>query len=148
MTVVIPPELPYNGCSTHSKKHLSGGFTIMGGPALMIVDNQGIFLADLFGFIISLPVALFLVFWLSAVKRRAVVVLGAFVGSFIGFLIILGWVGTLVYDTVLPGASPASTFFGSLLFNSALGLGFGILFDLIVARLTASDYRRPAPIHE
>ena len=28
----------------------------MGGPALMIVDNQGIFLADLFGLILSLPI--------------------------------------------------------------------------------------------
>lgn len=120
----------------------------MGGPALIIVDNQGIFLADLFGFILSLPVALFLAFWMSAVKRRGVVVLGAFIGSFLGFLIILGWVGTLIYDTVLPGANPGSTFFGSLLINSALGLVFGILADLIVARLTASDYRRPAPIHE
>ena len=75
-------------------------------------------------------------------------VFGAFVGSFIGFLVILGWVGTLIYDTVLPGANPGSTFFGSLLINSALGLVFGILFDLVVARLTAPDYRRPAPIHE
>lgn len=120
----------------------------MGGPALMIVDNQGIFLADLFGFILSLPIALFLAFWMSAVKRRRVVVFGAFVGSFIGFLVILGWVGTLIYDTVLPGANPGSTFFGSLLINSALGLVFGILSDLVVARLTAPDYRRPAPIHE
>ena len=75
-------------------------------------------------------------------------VFGAFVGSFIGFLVILGWVGTLIYDTVLPGANPGSTFFGSLLINSALGLVFGILSDLVVARLTAPDYRRPAAIHE
>ena len=120
----------------------------MGGPALIIVDNQGIFTADFFAFILSLPVALFLAFWMSAVKRRAVVVLGAFVGTFLGFLIILGWVGTLIYDTVLPGANPVSTFFGGLLINSAMGLIFGILFDLIVARLTAPDYRRPSAIHE
>jgi len=63
----------------------------MGGPALMIVDNQGIFLADLFGLILSLPTALFLAFWMSAVKRRRVVVLGAFVGSFvIGFIYTFG----------------------------------------------------------
>jgi hypothetical protein len=120
----------------------------MGGPALMIVDNQGIFQADLIGLILSLPIAVFLAFWMSAVKRRRVVMLGAFVGSFIGFLVILGWVGTLIYDTVLPGANPASTFFGALLINSALGLVFGILSDLVVARLTAPDYRRPAAIHE
>ncbi len=120
----------------------------MGGPALQIIDKQGIFLADLFGLILSLPVALFLVFWMSAVKRRMVVVIGAFIGSFLAFLFILGWVGTLIYDTVLPNASPGSTFFGSLLICSASGLIFGILSDLIVARLTASDYRRPAAVQE
>jgi len=120
----------------------------MGGPALMIVDNQGIFTADFIAFILSLPIALFLAFWMSAVKRRGVVVLGAFIGGFLGFLVILGWVGTLIYNTVLPGANPASTFFGGLLFNSAAGLIFAILFDLIVARLTSSDYRRPSPVHE
>ena len=120
----------------------------MGGPALQIVDNQGIFLADLFGFILSLPVALFLAFWISNVKRPMVVVIGAFIGSFFGFLVILGWVGTLIYDTVLPNASPGSTFFGSLLLCSATGIVFGIVSDLIVARLTARDYRRPAVASE
>jgi len=120
----------------------------MGGPTLIIVDNQGIFLADLFGLILALPVALFLAFWMSAVKRRAAVVVGAFIGSFLGFLVILGWVGELIYDTVLPGANPGSTFFGSLLICSAAGLGFGILADLLVARLTRKDYRRPASLAE
>jgi hypothetical protein len=120
----------------------------MGGPALQIIDGQGIFVADLCGFILSLPVALFLVYWMSDVKRHMVVVTGAFIGSFLGFLIILGWVGTLIYDTVLPGANAGSTFFGSLLFCSALGLSFGIISDLIIARLSARDYRRPAPVHE
>lgn len=120
----------------------------MGGPALIIVDNQGIFTADLIGLILSLPIACFLAFWMSAVKRRAIVVLGAFIGGFIGFLIILGWVGELIYDSVLPGGNPGSTFFGSLLICSTLGLAFGILADLIVARLTARDYRRPSAIHE
>ncbi len=120
----------------------------MGGPALQIIDNQGIFLADLIGLILSLPVALFLAYWMSAVKRPMVVVIGAFIGSFLGFLIILGWVGTLIFDTVLPGASSGSTFFGSLLFCSALGLSFAIISDLIVARLTPGDYRRQAVVHE
>ena len=120
----------------------------MGGPALQIIDNQGIFQADLIGFILSLPVALFLAYWMSAVKRPTVVVIGAFIGSFLGFLIILAWVGTLIFDTVLPGANPGSTFFGSLLFCSALGLSVAIIADLIVARLTAKDYRRPAVVHE
>jgi hypothetical protein len=120
----------------------------MGGPALIIVDNQGIFLADLFGLILALPMALFLAFWMSAVKRRSAVVVGAFIGSFLGFLIILGWVGELIYDTVLPGANPGSTFFGSLLLCSAAGLSFGVLADLLVARLTRKDYRRPAAVGE
>ena len=120
----------------------------MGGPALQIIDPQGIFLGDLFGFLLSLPIALFLVFWMSAVKRRAVVVIGAFIGSFLGFLIILGWVGTLIFDTVLPNTSPGATFFGSVLFCSAMGIGSGIVSDLIVARLTARDYRRTAVVHE
>ena len=120
----------------------------MGGPALQIIDNQGIFQADLIGFILSLPIVLFLAYWMSAVKRPVVVVTGAFIGSFLGFLIILAWVGTLIFDTVLPGANPGSTFFGSLLFCSALGLSVAIIADLIVARLTAKDYRRPAVVHE
>ena len=120
----------------------------MGGLTLQIIDGQGIFFADLFGLILSLPIALFLVYWMSAVKRRMAVVSGAFIGGFFGFLIILGWVGTLIFDTVLPGASPAATFFGSLLFCSAMGLAFGILADTIVASLTARDYRRQAVVHE
>ncbi len=120
----------------------------MGGPALMIVDNQGIFEASLFGFILSLPTVLLLAYWMSEVKRPMVVVTGAFIGCFLGFIIILAWVGTLIFDTVLPGATPGATFFGSLLFCSALGLSFAIIADLVVARLTARDYRRPAVVHE
>ena len=122
--------------------------TAMGGPALMIVDNQGIFEASLLGFILSLPTVLLLAYWMSAVKRPMVVVTGAFIGGFLGFLIILAWVGTLIFDTVLPGATPGATFFGSLLFCSALGLSCGVLADLIVARLNAQDYRRPSVVHE
>lgn len=120
----------------------------MGGPALIIVDNQGVFWADLFGLILALPIAMFLAFWMSAVRRRAVVVLGAFIGGFIGFLIILGWVGELIFDSVLPGANPGAAFFGALFANSILALVGGILADLIVARLTRRDYRRPAPVAE
>jgi hypothetical protein len=120
----------------------------MSGPTLQIIDGQGIFIADLFGLILSLPIILFLAFWISEVKRPMVVVTGAFIGAFLGFLIILGWVGTLIFDTVLPGATPAGTFFGSVLLCSAMGLAFGIIADLIVARLTARDYRRQAVVHE
>jgi hypothetical protein len=122
--------------------------TTMGGPALMIIDNQGIFEASLIGFILSLPIVLFLAYWISAVKRPMVVIIGAFIGGFLGFLIILAWVGTLIFDTVLPGATPGATFFGSLLFCSALGLSFAVIADLVVARMTAKDYRRPAVIQE
>ncbi len=128
--------------------HLQEAYSTMGGPALMIVDNQGIFEASLIGFILSLPIVLFLAYWISNVKRPMVVVIGAFIGGFLGFLIILAWVGTLIFDTVLPGATPGATFFGSLLFCSALGLSFGIISDLIVARLNERDYRRPSVIHE
>ena len=120
----------------------------MGGPALIIVDNQGVFVADLIGLILSLPIAMFLAFWMSAVRRRAVVVLGAFIGGFIGFLIILAWVGELIFDTVLPGANPGSVFFGSLFVCSICGLVGGILADLAVARLTRRDYRRPSAVSE
>ena len=120
----------------------------MGGPELIIVDNQGIFLADLIGLILSLPIALFLAFWMSAVRRKAVVVIGAFIGAFLAFVVILGWVGELLYNTVLPGASSGSTFFGSLLICSVAGMSFGILADLIVARLNRKDYRRPSAIQE
>ncbi|HLI68620.1 MAG TPA: PTS sucrose transporter subunit IIBC [Ktedonobacteraceae bacterium] len=114
----------------------------MGGPELQLIDPAGIFWGALIGLIISLPVTLFLTFWMSAVRHRAVVVFGAFLGGIIGFLIILGWVGTLIYNTVLPGASGASAFFGGLLFCSALELAFGMGFDLLVARANRRDYRR------
>jgi hypothetical protein len=120
----------------------------MGGPELVIVDNQGIFWADLLGLILALPIAMFLAFWMSAVKRPAMVVLGAFIGGFLGFLVILAWVGELIFDTVLPGANPGSVFFGSLFLNSITALAGGILADLIVARLTKRDYRRPSAIAE
>jgi len=120
----------------------------MGGPELQIIDPNGIFLGDLFGLILSLPIALFLAFWMSDVKNRVVVVIGAFLGAFLSFLIILGWAGTLIYDTVLPGANPGSTFFGSLFLCSALGLAGGILTDVIVARMTRRDYRRSAALAE
>lgn len=120
----------------------------MGGPELTIVDNQGIFLADFLGLLLSLPIALFLAFWMSDVKRKVAVVIGAFIGAFLAFVVILGWVGELIYNTVLPGATPGATFFGSVLICSAAGLAFGILSDLIVARLNPKDYRRPPAVAE
>ena len=117
-------------------------------PALKVIIDD-LFIADLFGFILAVPVTLFLAFWLSEVKSRGTVVLGAFAGSLLGFLAILGLVGTLIYDQPLPNASPAATFFGSLLACSALGLSTAIILDLFVARRNRADYRRPAAVaHE
>ncbi len=119
------------------------------GPELQWVDPAGVFWGALFGLLLSLPISLFLAFWMSAVRNRAAVVFGAFIGGVLGFLIILGWAGTLIYDTPLPGASGGSAFFGSVLFCAALELAFGIGFDLLIARANRRDYRRTvAAAHE
>ncbi len=118
-------------------------------PALIINPSSGIFIGDFFGFLLALPVTLFLAYWMSEVKNHAAVVIGAFVGAFIGFVAIYAWVGTLIYDTELPGANGAATFFGSLLLCSALGLSVAIISDLVVARRSRRDYRRPSQmVHE
>ncbi len=116
-------------------------------PALQITFND-IFIGAVCGFILSLPISLFLAFWMSAVKNRGIVVLGAFIGAFVGLLIILGWADTLIFDTPLPGANGNSTFWGSLFFCIMLGLVGGIILDLIVARANARDYRRQAAVHQ
>lgn len=95
-----------------------------------------IFIGDIFGLVLALPFSLFLAFWLSAVKKRAVVVFGAFLAALIAFIAILIWANTL------PNANGAGTFFGSLFFCSAAALVGGIIADLLVARITRHDYRR------
>lgn len=117
-------------------------------PALKI-PIDGTFIADLCGFILALPISLFLAFWLSEVKNRMTVVMGAFAGSLLGFLAILGLVGTLIFDQPLPNANPPATFFGSVLLCSVLGLSAAIILDLIVAQRNRRDYRRPSAVaHE
>ena len=111
-------------------------------PALHVNIGDPIFIGDFWGFIIALPISLFLAYWISSVKNHAAVVAGAFIGALIGFLIILGWVDTLIFDTPLTGANGAATFFGSALFCSALGLAGGILMDLLIARRSRRDYFR------
>jgi biotin transporter BioY len=101
-----------------------------------------VFIGGFFGFLISLPIALFLTFWLSNVKNRIAVVAGAFVGALLGFLIIQAWAGTLIFNSSLAGANGGSAFFGCTLFCSAMGLIAGILADLLVARRNTRDYRR------
>jgi hypothetical protein len=118
----------------------------MGGPELQLIDPAGVFWGALFGLILSLPVTLFLSFWMSAVRNRMVVVAGAFFGGILSFLIMLAWAGTLVYDTPLAGANGGSAFFGGLLFFSAAELVLGMCADLLVARLTRRDYRRAAAV--
>lgn len=113
-------------------------------PALIINPSSGVFIGDIFGFILSLPVALFLAFWLSSVRNKIAVVVGAFIGDAIGFLAILAWAGTLIYNTELTGANGVVIFFSAVLLCSVLGLVGGILVDLLVARANARDYRRQA----
>ena len=117
-------------------------------PALQ-VPIDGIFIGDFFGFLLSLPVALLIAIWISevVVKSRMVVALGVFVGALLGFIIILGLVGTLIFDQPLPNVSGTATFFSSLLLCSALGLVSGILLDLIVASRTRRDHRRQTLVH-
>ncbi len=112
------------------------------GPELNINLSSGITIGDYWGYVLALLVSPFLAFWMSAVKNHWLVVLGAFIGCLIGFFAILAWVGTLIFDTELPGATGAATFFGSVLFCSAAGVIGGILMDLIVARRTSRYYRR------
>ena len=117
-------------------------------PALKI-PIDGIFIANLCGFILALPISLFLAFWLSEVKNRMTVVMGAFAGALLGFLAVLGLVDTLIFDQPLPDATPAGTFFGSVLLCSVLAISAAIILDLIVARRTRRDYRRPSAVaHE
>jgi len=117
-------------------------------PALK-VPIDGFFIADLFGFILALPISLFLAFWLREVKHRMTVVIGAFAGALLGFLAVLGLVDTLIFDQPLPNATPAGTFFGSVLLCSVLAISAAIILDLIVARRTRRDYRRPSAVaHE
>ena len=117
-------------------------------PALKI-PIDGTFIADFWGFVIALPTSLFLAFWLSEVKNKTSVVTGAFAGALLGFIVILGWVGTLIYTQPLPNANPPATFFGSVLMCSVLGLAAAIILDLVVARRNRRDYRRPSAVaHE
>ena len=100
-----------------------------------------------FGLLLSLPISLFLAFWLSAVKKRGAVITGAFIGAVLGFLIIDGWAGTLIFSTKMTGANGGSAFFAGVLLCAALGLAGGILTDLLVAAKNNRDYRRTLAAH-
>ena len=108
-------------------------------PAL----DTGILIGDICGLILALPVALFLAFWISAVKSRFLVVLGALIGALIAFFVILACTTTLLSSTpVIQYANGAEVFFGSLLMCSVLALVGGIATDLLVASKNSRDYRR------
>jgi hypothetical protein len=111
-------------------------------PALIINLGDPIFIGAFWGFVLALPISLFLAYWISAVKNPSAVVVGALVGDLIAFLILLGWLDTLIFDTPLPGANGASTFFSAIFFCSALGLTGGIVTDLLIARRTRRAYMR------
>ena len=104
--------------------------------------TDGIFIGDLFGFIIALPISLFLAYWLSAVKNHIAVVAGAFIGVLLGFLILLAWAGPLISGTDMDDANGGSVFFGSILLCSILGVVLAMATDLIVARRHKRDYIR------
>jgi hypothetical protein len=96
---------------------------------------DGILIGDIFGLILALPTALFLAYWLSAVKNHWAVVIGALVFAVIGFVVLYGWASTL------SAANGPAVFFGSVLFCSIMGLIGAVLSDLLIARATSSDYR-------
>jgi hypothetical protein len=102
---------------------------------------EGAFIADFWGLLLSLPIALFLAFWLSSVKSRWAVVVGALVFAIIGFIIIYLWTG---YPQDMPNLNPAAEFFGALFFNTIIGLIGGLVVDLLVARVNSRMYRRVA----
>jgi len=106
--------------------------------SILHLSFNDIFIGDIFGFVLALPISLFMAFWLSAVKKRAAVVVGAFLGALIAFVSILVWADSLPSANGNGGA----TFFGSLFFCSAAALVGGIITDLLVARITSRDYRR------
>jgi biotin transporter BioY len=111
-------------------------------PALNFDPGSGIFIGDTFGFILAVPVALFLAFWFSAVKNRTAVVFGALIGAFLAWFGILCWAGTVIFDTPLPGADGASVFFSSVLFCTICGLSLAILTDLWIARRISREYTK------
>jgi hypothetical protein len=120
--------------------------TIASTAFLSMADPQAapILIGDIFGFVLAVPAALFMAFWMSAVKSKWAVVIGAMLGTIIGFLAILAWVGTLINDKPLPDANGVSVFFSSILLCSTTGVVGGILTDLLVGAKNSRDYGRQA----
>ena len=112
-------------------------------PALQVNIADPIFIGDFCGFILALPTALLLSYWISSgsIRHCATGVLAAFAGALFGFLVILGWVGTLIFSTPLSGANGVTTFFGSLLLCSILGVMACIFTDQVNLRRNTREYR-------
>jgi hypothetical protein len=105
------------------------------------MNLNDIFYGDILGLILALPVGLFLAFWLSTVKRRAAVVIGALIGALIPFLVILFWIGGLFVPQRVPHVDGGAAFFGSLFLCTITAVIGGILTDIIVANINTSNDR-------
>ncbi|HEV2655130.1 MAG TPA: PTS sucrose transporter subunit IIBC [Ktedonobacteraceae bacterium] len=117
-------------------------------PTLKVNIADPIFIGAFFGFLLALPISLFLAYWISAVKSRSAVVVGAFAGALLGFLVLLGWAGTLIFNTPLPGANGGNVFFGSVLLCSIMGVVGGMATDLLIANRNRRDYLRQGAVAE
>jgi hypothetical protein len=103
-----------------------------------MVDFSQVLIGDIFGCMLALPISLFLAFWISAVKSRVAVVIGALLGCLLGFLGILAW----AWSGTLTHVDGGATFFSAVLLCSVAGLSAGILTDLLIARKSRKDYLR------
>ncbi len=117
-------------------------------PTLKVSFSDPIVIGALFGFLLALPISLFLAYWISAVKSHSAVVVGAFAGALLGFLVVLGWTDTLIYNTPLPGANGGNVFFGSVLLCSIMGVVGGMLTDMLIASRNRRDYLRQGSVAE
>ena len=117
-------------------------------PTLKVSVADPIVIGAFFGFLLALPISLFLAYWISAVRSHRAVVVGAFAGALLGFLVILGWTDTLIYTTPLPGANGGNVFFGSVLLCSIMGVVGGMLTDLLIASRNRRDYLRQGAVAE
>jgi hypothetical protein len=117
-------------------------------PTLKVSITDPIFIGAFFGFVLALPLSLFLAYWISAVKNSRAVVVGAFAGALLGFLVLLGWAGTLIFDTPLPGANGGNVFFGSVLLCSIMGVVGGMVTDMLIANRNRRDYLRQGAVAE
>ena len=111
-------------------------------PSLIINPGDPLFIGAIVGFLLAVPIALFLAYWIGNVRYKIAVLVSACMGSLLGFVGVLGWVNTLIFSTSLPDANGVSTFFGTHFICSLLGLMGAILTDLSVAQHIAKDRQK------